>query len=134
MTKYGPIKFYQDGMEVTELVATPGIADHTGWRGYSLYNVTIIMAVERDYNVNQRFFADIKCVTRFPEFGHDFKHNSACDMPPGQAYGQAKVDACAIALNFEKPHDTNMEVEFNMGVGALAMTAIPIKYPTLIYA
>jgi hypothetical protein len=129
MTQYGPISVYQDGMPVTELTAKPGLcADHTGWRGYYLENVTVALNVSRE-TAKDRFFADIKCVTRFPEFGHEFAHNAPCDMPAGRTNGTAKFDSYSIPLNFKEPHDTDMEVEFNMGAGALAKTTIPIKYP-----
>ncbi len=40
----------------------------------------------------------------------------------------------AIALNFKEPHNTLMEVEFNLGAGALEPAVIPIKYNATVAA
>lgn len=131
MTKYGPynsIKTANQQLSLSPLPVLPTTQAGAVTRCITSRWLWLSSAITMSH---QRYFADIKCITRFPEFGHEFKHNSPCDMPPGQANGQAVVDSYAIALNFKDPHNTVMEVEFNMGAGALAEATVPIKYPAL---
>ncbi len=130
MAKYGPIEVFQDGKPVTELIAKAAqCADHTGWRPLYIENLTIVLSVERSYQIQHRFFADIKCVTRFAEYGHEFKHNAPCDMAPGTSEGSAVVDIYSLPMNFKEFHNTELEIEFNLGAGAEASLTIPVKIP-----
>ncbi len=129
MTKYGPVTIHQNGVAAKELKATPtpvvATASHIA---HSLENVRLSMHLER-FESQERLSVDVKCITRFPEYGYELKHNAPCEMRVGQTHGAAVVQATCICVDFEDAHDTQMEVEYMLGEESLAVISIPIKFP-----
>ncbi len=130
--KYGPITVKQNGKVVQELVATPAVAaDHAGWRPYSLQNVTISAGVIRFKQIDQRFYTAMTCVTRFAEYGHEFKHNAPIDLPSGISNGSAEVTSYSIPMNFKEFKDIILEIEFTLGAGPEVSIRLPVRIPVL---
>ena len=129
MTKYGPVTIHQNGAAAKELEATPVPIEDTESRDtYRLANVRLSMHVER-LESQERFSVDIICITRFPEFGYELKHDAPCEMRAGQLHGAAVVQSTCIGVDFDEAHDTRMEVEYLMGEESLITMSIPIKFP-----
>jgi hypothetical protein len=129
MTKFGPITVHQTGTMTKELAATPTpIVSSHGHFAHSLENVRLSMHVER-FESAERFSADFKCITRFPDFGYELKHNAPCEMRVGQTHGAAVVQATCICVDFENACDTHMEVEYLLEEESLDKLLVPIKFP-----
>ncbi|MDZ4836434.1 MAG: hypothetical protein SGJ27_21880 [Candidatus Melainabacteria bacterium] len=124
-TKYGPVTIHQSGVIAKELAATPVKDKETS---FALANVRISMHLER-FDSTEKLSVEMLCVTRFPEFSLELKHKAPCEMRAGQTHGAAVVQATAISVDFEKGHDTTMEVEYFLGEESLCATSIPIKFP-----
>ncbi|HMW93235.1 MAG TPA: hypothetical protein PKE54_24615 [Candidatus Obscuribacter sp.] len=129
MTKYGPVTIHQNGIAAKQLAATPTPVVALSSRiAHSLENVRLSMHLERFESV-ERLSVDIKCITRFPEYGYELKHNAPCEMRIGQTHGAAVVQATCICVDFHDAHDTLMEVEYLLDDESLAKMSIPIKFP-----
>jgi hypothetical protein len=124
-TKYGPITIHQNGVIAKELAAT-AVKDKAN--AFVLANVRISMHLER-YESTEKLSVETVCVTRFPDFAHEQKHNAPCEMRAGQTHGAAVVLATSIPVDFENGHDTTMEVEYFLGEESLCTTSIPLKFP-----
>jgi hypothetical protein len=128
--KYGPVTVHQNGTAVKQLAATPTpIVSKSSRIAHSLENVRLSMHLER-FESPERLSAEIKCITRFPEFGYELKHNAPCEMRVGQTHGAAVVQATCICVDFENARDTTMEVEYMLGDESLTIMTIPIKFPS----
>jgi hypothetical protein len=128
-TKYGPVTIHQNGTAVKQLAATPTpIVSKSSRIAHSLENVRLSLHLER-FESKERLSAEIKCITRFPEFGYELKHNAPCEMRAGQTHGAAVVQATCICVDFENAHDTLMEVEYLLGEESLEKMTIQIKFP-----
>ncbi len=131
LTKYGPITIHQSGTAAKQLAATPTpVVAATSRIVHSLENVRLSMHVER-FESLERLSANIKCITRFPEYGYELKHNAPCEMRIGQTHGAAVVQATCICVDFEDVHDTQMEVEYLLEEESLAKIVVPIKFPSM---
>lgn len=124
-TKYGPVTIHQSGVIAKELAATP-VKDKEN--NFVLANVRLSMHLER-FASEEKLSVDILCITRFPEFSYEVKHNAPCEMRAGQTHGAAVVQATSISVDFENGHDTTMEVEYLLGEESLCTMSIPIKFP-----
>lgn len=128
-TKYGPLSVHQNGIAVKQLAATPtplfGKASHLA---HSLENVRLSLHVER-FDATERLSSDIVCITRFPEYGFEFKHLAPCEMRVGQTHGTAVVQATCMCIDFENARDTFMEIEYSLGQESISLVTIPVKFP-----
>ncbi|HEY9773134.1 MAG TPA: hypothetical protein V6C81_04930 [Planktothrix sp.] len=130
--KYGPLTVLQNGKVVTLLRATPTpIVSASSRIAHSLENVRLSLHVER-FQSQDKYSADVKCITRFPEYGYEVKHDTPCDMRAGQSHGAAVAQSTCICVDFEDAHDTQMEVEFMMGEESLDKTMVKIEFPKVI--
>ncbi len=129
MIKYGPVTIHQNGVAAKGLNATPVPPEEARSKGaYTLANVRLSLHLER-FESEERLSSDIVCITRFPEFGYELKHNAPCEMRAGQTHGAAVVQATCINVDFEEGHDTLMEIEYYLGEESLIVASIPIKFP-----
>lgn len=129
MFKFGPVAIHQNGKPVKKLAATPTpLLARSSRIAHSLENVRLSMHLER-FEAQERLSDDIKCITRFPEFGYELKFDAPCEMRIGQTHGAAVVPATCICVDFEDAHDTVMEVEYLLGEESLAKISVPIKFP-----
>ncbi len=129
MTKYGPVSIHQNGKPVKQLTATPTPVVSAASRiAHSLENVRLSMHIQR-FESQERLSADIECIIRFPEYGHELRHITPCEMRVGQTHGAAVVQATCICVDFDDAHDTQLEVEYLLGEESLAKKSIPIKFP-----
>lgn len=120
-TKYGGVTIHQKGIAAKQLTITPTDA------ACALENVRLSMHVER-YEAVEPFLEDIECITRFPEFDREFKHEAPCRMRIGQTHGCAAVPSTTIPLDFENVRDTMMEIEYKRGEESLATHTIQVKF------
>jgi len=87
------------------------------------------MHLER-FESQESLSVDIKCITRFPDFGYELEHKAPCQMRIGQTHGAAVVPATCIGMDFENEQDTLMEVEYLLGEESLSKMSIPIEFPS----
>lgn len=126
--KYGPVTIHQSGVAAKELAATPVPPEAKSRDLYRLAQVRLSMHVERSV-APERYSADYVCITRFPEFGYEYKHHAPCEMRVGQLHGAAVVQANCIGVDFDQARDTLMEVEYLLGSESVITMSIPIKFP-----
>ncbi len=125
-TKYGTVTIHQKGVAAKHFTITSKIEGDR--RLYTLENVRLSMHLER-FEAIEPFFEDIKCITRFPEFDHQLKHDAPCRMRVGQTHGAAAVVATISLSEFENLRDTIMEVEYIRGEESLNTLTVQIKFP-----
>lgn len=126
--KYGPVTIHQSGLAAKDLAATPVPPEAKSRDSFRLANVRLSMHVERS-DSQERYSADYVCITRFPEFGYEYKHHAPCEMRVGQLHGAAVVQATSIGVDFDEARDTFMEVEYLLGEESVITMSIPIKFP-----
>lgn len=127
--KYGPLTILQNGKVVKELRATPTPVVSASTRvAHSLENVRLSLHLERFRSMDP-YRADIICITRFPEYGYECKHDAPCDMRVGQTHGAAVVQATCICVDFHDAHDTTMEIEFTADGESLDKAVVNIQFP-----
>lgn len=131
VTKYGPVTVHQNGVAARHLAATPtpvvGTSSHIA---HSLENVRFSLHLER-FDAAEKLSVDLKCITRFPEYGYELKHNAPCEMRLGQMHGAAVVQATCICVDFENPHNTTMEIEYMLGEESLIKLTLPVRFPVV---
>jgi hypothetical protein len=127
--KYGPLTIHQNGQVVKTFQATPtpvvGRATHVA---HSLENVRLSLHLER-FESAERYSADILCIIRFPEYGYELKQDTPCEMRAGQTHGAAVMQVTCICVDFQDPHDTVMEIEYQMDGASVDHQSVNIKFP-----
>jgi hypothetical protein len=128
-TRYGPLSIHQNGIAVKYLTATPRpLIGKESYPVHTVENVRLSLHVER-FDATDRLSSDITCITRFPEFGYENKHQAPCEMRAGQTHGTAVVQTTSMCMDFDNAHDTVLEVEYSFGEESISLVSIPIKFP-----